>query len=110
RAIFRGGQREGTQVLVSRFPSDAEIAQARAWGANVVRVPLNEALWLGTCPSFVTNNASYPGLVDTEVKEITSRGMLAILDLHFNVTGTCSTAGPQAMADAAYAPKFWSVV
>lgn len=110
RVVFRGVHREGTQSAVNLFPTDTEIAQARTWGANVVRVPLNEAMWLGTCPSFVTNNASYPGLVDNEVKQITSRGMLAILDLHNNVTGTCTTAGPQPMADAAYAPKFWSVV
>jgi hypothetical protein len=110
RVIFRGVHREGTQVSISRFPPDHEIGQARAWGANVVRVPLNEALWLSTCPSFVTNSPSYPGLIDTEVKQITSRGMLAILDLHFNVTGTCSTAGPQAMADATYGPNLWSVL
>jgi len=110
KVIFRGVHREGTQVGVRLFPSVTEIAQARAWGANVVRVPLNEAQWLSTCPSPVTNDASYPGYVDNEVKQITSQGMLAILDLHWTVTGTCTTAAQQAMADAAYAPKFWSVV
>lgn len=110
RVVFRGVHREGTQVGVRLFPSATEIAQTRVWGSNVVRVPLNEAEWLNTCPSSPTNDSTYPGFVDSEVKAITSRGMLAILDLHWNVTGTCTAASQQAMADAAYAPRFWSVV
>jgi hypothetical protein len=36
--------------------------------------------------------------------------MVALVDLHFNVTKQCGVAGPQAMADAAFAPTFWSQV
>src|SRR5206468_5653323 len=41
---------------------------------------------------------------------ITSRGMLALLDLHTSVTNDCTAAERQAMADATYAPAFWSQV
>ena len=109
--VLRGIMREGTEVSVSDFPSDAEIAQARAWGANVVRVPLNEALWLNTCtPDSPSNVPSYPPAVDAEVNSITSRGMVAILDLHFSVTAACGPASQQAMADEQFAPTFWAQV
>jgi len=36
--------------------------------------------------------------------------MLALLDLHFSVTGQCAAGAQQAMADASYSPKFWSTL
>jgi len=110
RVVFRGIHRDGTQISTSRFPADDEIGQARSWGANFIRVPLNESLWINTCPQRPTNDPAYPALVDNEVSQITSRGMLALLDLHFSVTGTCSAAGMKKMADAANAPTFWSTL
>jgi endoglucanase len=108
--VFRGIHRDGSQLAYPLFPSDAEIAQARAWGANFIRVPLSESLWINTCPSKPTNPWWYPGAVDAEVKHITSRGMVALLDLHFSVTGQCTPAAQQAMADASYAKTFWSTL
>jgi len=109
--VLRGVNRPGSEWSTPEFPTDAEIGQIRAWGATVVRVLLNESLWVNTCSSiFPSNDTGYPGKVDTEVQSITSRGMVALLDLHFNVTSQCGTAGPQAMADAGYAPTFWSQV
>lgn len=110
RVIFRGIHRVGSDNPIPSFPSDAEIAQARAWDANVVRVPLNESLWVNTCPGTPTNKATYPTQVDAEVSSITSRGMLALLDLHVSVTSDCGPGDRQAMADATYAPAFWSQV
>jgi aryl-phospho-beta-D-glucosidase BglC (GH1 family) len=110
RVTFRGIHRDGTESASPRFPSDDEIAQARAWGANVIRVPLNEALWMNTCPSQPRNDPSYPGLVDQEVSQITSRGTLAMLDLHFSVSAACTYSGMQTMPDAAYAQTFWSTL
>jgi hypothetical protein len=110
RITFRGIHRDGSQLAYPRFPSDAEIAQARGWGANFVRVPLNEALWINTCTEKPTNKASYPGLVDGEVRQITSRGMVALLDLHFSVAKPCTASKQQKMADAAFAPTFWARV
>jgi hypothetical protein len=110
RVVFRGIHRDHTQLPYPSFPSDPEIAQARAWGANVVRVPLSESLWLNTCPSAPTNPPDYASKLDSEVNSITSRGMLALLDLHFSVTSSCGTPGMHSMADAQYAPTFWSQV
>ncbi len=108
RVVFRGIHRDGPELPYATFPSDAEIGQARAWFANIVRVPLNESLWVNTCSSAPSNDASYPSKVDAEVQSITSRGMLALLDLHTNVVSDCGASNRQAMADAAHAPAFWS--
>ncbi len=109
--ILRGIMREGTEVSATDFPLTAEIAQAKAWGANVVRVPLNESFWVNTCTAGDPSNVpSYPEGVSAEVSAITSLGMVAVLDLHDNVTATCGTASQQAMADEQYAPTFWAQV
>jgi len=110
RVVFRGIHRDGPELAHATFPADPEIGQARAWFANVVRVPLNESLWVNTCSIAPTNASTYPTQVDAVVKSITSRGMLALLDLHTSVTSNCGTSARQAMADAAHAPAFWSQV
>jgi hypothetical protein len=107
--VLRGVNRNGTQS--GSFPTDAEVGQMQAWGANVVRVLLNESLWLNTCTAKSPSNlASYPSSVDAEVKSITSRGMVALLDLHWNVAQPCGQAHQYNMADAKYAPTFWHQV
>lgn len=105
--VLRGINRTGTQS--DRFPTDAEIGQMQGWGADIVRVPLNESLWLNTCSDTSPSNlAGYPSSVDAEVDAITSRGMVALLDLHWNVIQPCGTPAQYNMADALYAPTFWS--
>ena len=107
--IMRGIERELTEK--GTFPNDAEIGQIRSWGANIVRIPLSESLWLNTCASSLpSNDPTYPGAVDAEVKSVTSRGMVALIELNFNVTRLCGTPGPQPMADAQFSGTFWQQV
>jgi endoglucanase len=109
--IFRGINRDGSEWSTARFPTEGEIAQAKAWGANFIRVPLNEALWSNLCiGAKPTNDPAYPGKVDSEVNWITTRGMVAMLDLHFSVTKACEAGTATAMADAQYAPGFWTQI
>ena len=110
RVVFRGIHRDGSQKPYPVFPTDAEIGQARLWGANFIRVPLNESLWVNTCDRRATNQWWYPGAIDQEVKQITSRGMVALLDLHQSVARPCGSSAMQPMADAQYAPAFWAQV
>jgi hypothetical protein len=111
RVVLRGLTRTGTQAGSSTFPSDAEIAAAKAWGANFIRVPLGEQLWLNTCPmGLPSDDPTYPSRVDNEVGDITSRGMLALLDLHFNVISPCGRGNAHRMADASYSLPFWRQV
>jgi aryl-phospho-beta-D-glucosidase BglC (GH1 family) len=109
--VFHGVYVSGSESSTPVFPTDAEIGQLQSWGANFVRVPLNESDWVNTCTaSRPSNIASYPASVDAEVNSITSRGMVALLDLHMTVISTCGTSGLQAMADEQYAPSFWAAV
>jgi endoglucanase len=94
--------------------TDASFNAARAWGVNAVRVPLGEQYWLQSygCQYPITA-AAYQNNVATIVNRITSRGMLAVLDLHWNTkftTSLCNSAKQQRMADAAHAITFWQQV
>ena len=83
------------------------VAQARAWGANMMRVPLGEQYWLPTSCAF---NANYPSQVDQVVNWITSLGMVAVLDLQdFSVT-PCGKAQDNDMANSPGAINFWNAV
>jgi hypothetical protein len=101
--VLAGLERDPSSPAVTH---DA-VVQARQWGANFVRVPLGEQFWLPSNCDFV---ASYRSTVDQVVQWITSLGMVALLDLHTNTVGGCTTGKQHDMADAAQAPAFWSQV
>jgi len=102
----QGGQADG--------PNWAAIA---GWRANVVRLPLNEASWLGyTCTDTdgVVHNpdpgGNYRSAVETQVAQANAAGLYVILDLHWSAPGgTCPMLKTQ-MADADHSPAFWASV
>jgi endoglucanase len=110
----------------------------KGWGANAVRLPLNEASWLGlSCSDLgggsVTLTSSgqqvqdtagqiieadpghnYQATVVQSVNDANAAGLYVILDLHWaapNVNGTpaCPTA-QNAMADADHSSAFWTSI
>jgi hypothetical protein len=100
--------------------TDAEsLAEMARWGINAVRIPLNEDCWLGIngVPA-AYSGANYRTAISSYVALLHTYGMVAILDLHYNASGSQisdSTDGPygigqQVMADASHAPTFWSSV
>ena len=82
------------------------VVQIRSWGANTVRVSLGEQLWLSTSCAY---DPLYAAQIAQVVQQITTLGMVALLDLHFNgpedesdlpnYQPSCPAAGPQEMAD-----------
>jgi hypothetical protein len=88
---------------------DNSIAHMKQWGINVVRVALSENYWNTNDCLFAP---SYAATVDQVVQSITSRGMVALLDLHHSTrqSGTCAPTAQQKMADAPGAINFWSSV
>lgn len=90
------------------------VLQAKAWGANLIRVPLGEQLWLSSSCAY---SPDYRAEVENVVNWITSQGMVALLELAFNnpadidvpAGGSCPAAHQQIMADQASVP-FWSQV
>jgi hypothetical protein len=103
----------------------------KSWGANAVRLPLNEASWLGlTCVdvggygSTVRNGVklqsspgatvkadpgdNYQATVRKSVAEATAKGLYVILDLHLTAPGNACPNKQNAMADADHSIDFWT--
>lgn len=100
----------------------------KAWKANIVRYPLNEASWLGLTVYSANTGASrkadpygdYQAKVKASVKAATDAGLCVILDLHCNcpddipANGGITTKVPIApiaqtpMADADHSYAFWT--
>ena len=64
---------------------------AKAWGANMIRLPVSSTFWL---PEMCTDVASYPSRVDQMVAWATSLKMLILIDNHRATNGTaCAIKG-----------------
>lgn len=86
--------------------ADISIAGMKLWGANIVRVELNEAFWnSGECAF----NAGYASQIDRVVQSVTSRGMVALIDLHVVTRTPCAQSGLWALPGAG-AVTFWKEV
>jgi hypothetical protein len=108
--VLRGVNRVGFGVTPSTYPAitDDEIARASAWGANVVRVPLDQSNLDTSCPSKYL--PAYLDGLNTVVNSITSRGMVALLDLHTSTRTPCGQANRWRMADNPGSVNFWRAV
>ena len=127
RVILHGVDRSGGQYAcvqgwgIWNGPmNQASVTAIKKWGANAVRVPLNEACWNGE--SYV--KAKYRGTyyrraVEAYVHLLNRNGLVAILDLHWTdgayrgPASACSSAQAvcqKPMPDAAQAIPFWRSV
>jgi hypothetical protein len=93
----------------------------RRWGINIVRIPLNEASWLGaTCVDAVGAFGGPPGsrrkadpgdnyqaAVKTAVSSAGAQGLLVILDLHWTAPGPWCPMAQNAQADEDHSVAFW---
>jgi len=61
----------------------ASVAAIAAWGANVVRIPVNEQCWLGIngVPA-AYGGANYQRALADYIGVISAQGLAAIIDLH----------------------------
>jgi endoglucanase len=127
QVVLHGVDRSGTEYecvqnhgIFDGPHNTTSIDAMKAVGVNAVRVPLNEACWLGY--SYVPaadSGARYQAAIKSYVKLLNANGMDVILDLHWT-TGTytgpasaCSTAEAtcqKPMPDAAGAIPFWTSV
>jgi hypothetical protein len=80
-----------------------------SWHAKAVRVLVGAAQWTGTCPNLASYPGSYQRRIDQEVRWITERGMVALVDLHTSTAG-CTSIARHAMPDAPVAQQFWESV
>ena len=90
----------------------ASVSAMLTWNINSVRVPLNEDCWLGI-NGFPANNhtaAQYQSDIVNWVNLLNSNGLVVILDLHWNNSGTNQATGQEPMPDLDHAPAFWTSV
>lgn len=87
------------------------------WKINSVRIPLNEASWLGyecTDDKGKTRDpdpgGNYQSTVKNAVKEATAAGLYVILDLHWTAPGKFCPMAQNPMADADHSIDFWKSV
>jgi hypothetical protein len=90
---------------------DALVGAMLGWHVNTVRLPLNEACWLGLAgvkPAYA--GAAYRSAVSAFVARFRLRGVYVVLDLHWSAPGTNVPTEQQPMADEDHAPDFWRSV
>jgi endoglucanase len=92
--------------------TNATAAAIAAWGANAVRIPLNEDCWLSTnLPAGDSyGGAGYQHEIESFVSDLNADGIYAILDLHWTAPGNQTALEQQPMPDMDHSPAFWTSV
>jgi hypothetical protein len=90
----------------------ATAAAIAAWGANAVRIPLNEDCWLNTnLPAGDPyGGTGYQQEIESFVSDLNAHGIYAILDLHWTAPGNQTALEQQPMPDSDHSPAFWTSV
>ncbi len=93
-------------------PNDAASVDAiKGWKVNAVRIPLNENCWLGingVKSEYAGGN--YQQAIVNYVNLLNSKGLAAILELHWSASGTQAATGQQPMPNRDHTPAFWTSV
>jgi endoglucanase len=89
----------------------------KTWKVNSVRLPLNEASWLGYQCTDSTGKTrdpdpgdNYQATVKSAVKEATEAGLYVIVDLHWTAPGTFCPLAQNPIADMDHSIDFWKSV
>jgi hypothetical protein len=107
--LLRGVNRIGMQEMGSAPPiTAAELDHAREWGINIIRVLTTDAYSNPQCPSQI--QPGYFDAMDAIVSGITSRGMVALLDLTTVTRTPCGQLARWRMADSPGAITYWTTV
>jgi hypothetical protein len=106
---FHGVQLGGMRTMNwnTNTVSTAEIDAAQRYGANFARLPVSENPMV---PGDCSYDANYVSTVDRIVNDVTSRGMVLLLDLHTNAVTDCGAWGDQQSLPDAKAVSFWQTV
>jgi hypothetical protein len=98
-------------------PNGPKWSAIASWKANVVRIPLNEASWLGyTCTDSmgVAHNpdpgGNYKASLATNIAAANAAGLYVSLVLHWAAPGTACPMLQTQMADADNSIRFWTSI
>jgi hypothetical protein len=96
------------------LPNFAAIA---GWKANAVRLPLNEASWLGLTVTYNDGSTAsadpsgdYQATVIASVKAANAAGLYVILDLHWNAPGNFAPVTQNPFMDSDHSLDFWTSI
>jgi hypothetical protein len=90
---------------------DASVAAMASWHINAVRLPLNEACWLGLEGINPTvGGANYRRAIESYVTLLHQHHLMVILDLHVVSPHGVNAPAVEDMADAKHALAFWKSV
>ncbi|MGC4095011.1 MAG: cellulase family glycosylhydrolase [Polyangiaceae bacterium] len=115
--VLRGVNRSGSEYkcvsgsgIFDGPTDDAALAAFLLWKVNAVRIPLNEACWLGTSgyPQFA--GEAYKQAIKNFVARLEANGLVPILELHFAAPGTLPANTLYPMPNADHSPAFWADV
>jgi hypothetical protein len=91
-------------------PTDQTSMNAiHAWGANFVRIPLNEDCWLGingVNPAY--GGSHYIAAIQTLVSEVNTAGMYAELSLMWAAPGSIQATYQSGAPDEDHSPAMWA--
>ena len=91
--IFRGVVRPSYEwSTTGDHISLSDFQLMKGWGANVIRLPVNQLSWR-------QNTSNYKSEIAQAVSWIKETGMAVIIDLHWSDQGTNANAAQQKMAD-----------
>lgn len=114
-ACAQGWGMSALENLTARDPAEAEAAAIAKWGANTVRLPLNQDCWLGTRGAPVSDQyeartvEGYRAAVHDFVGALNHEGIVVILDLHSRKRIGQPEFGNLAMPDSE-SLAFWTSV
>jgi endoglucanase len=114
-ACSQGWGYSALDTLVARDPYATEAKMIARWGANTVRLPLNQDCWLGTRGAPVSDQyeertvEGYRDQVHDFVTALNKEGMVVVLDLHSRKRIGQPEFGNLAMPDSE-AIAFWTSV
>jgi endoglucanase len=114
-ACAQGWGLSSLETLVATDALSYEAAALASWGANTVRLPLNQDCWLGTrgapvSDQFATRTAEdYRSAVAAFVTALNRAGLVVVLDLHSRKRIDAPEFGNLAMPDAE-SLAFWRSV
>jgi len=101
---------QGWGIFDGDFDSKT-VKAMKSWGINTVRIPLNSACWLERAQKNNRFTGSYyKSAIIESVKLLSSQGMIAILDLHWNPTRDGKMIASTQSAPNLDAVVFWRSV
>ena len=86
-----------------------EVNAMKSWKINAVRVTLNEDCWLGI-HGVTVGGPAYQQAIVNYVNLLAANNIAAIVNLHFNGTGTSLAVEQEPMPDRTNSPSFWTSV